>query len=384
MTEQPSTPLEKNLPILDQNAPGEWLPTPLERLTWDQLGARGRISIEQRRPLATGPAAMEDGESEAKRPKNSAESGKGGASWVRVPTPPSLPSNTQIWHYTDTHGFMGILKSRTLWATSLDFLNDRSEASYGLHLFQESLEDVKASKFIHPLQKDFLKIAMDYALRSTNRTRIFVSCCSTAKDSLAQWRSYSGGGGYSLAFNPSSRPQVLTKSDDLAIADAAIVESWRKVIYVEGDQKKLVNDTLNFLVGLTPNPDMPNINTELERRLDTAIQVLLTNSCYMKHPAFAEEKEARLIMSVNDAVDREDILYRPTAYGVAPYLAIALDSSDHRGTVPTKVKNPSSLPLLEVLLGPGEHEESRKSGATAFMKSLGYNVPVNVSAAPYR
>lgn len=38
----------------------------------------------------------------------------------------------ELFHYTDTHGLMGIINSRALWATDINFLNDSDEFHAGV------------------------------------------------------------------------------------------------------------------------------------------------------------------------------------------------------------------------------------------------------------
>ena len=46
-----------------------------------------------------------------------------------------------LFHYTDSKGFLGILESNTLWATSARYLNDSSEYTYGMKLIADALEE---------------------------------------------------------------------------------------------------------------------------------------------------------------------------------------------------------------------------------------------------
>ncbi|HLK69493.1 MAG TPA: hypothetical protein VKU19_38955 [Bryobacteraceae bacterium] len=55
---------------------------------------------------------------------------------TEIPTEP-LPEH--LYHYTNGEGLWGILRTRTIWATQFDFLNDRSEFTYAFEVVKERL-----------------------------------------------------------------------------------------------------------------------------------------------------------------------------------------------------------------------------------------------------
>jgi hypothetical protein len=46
-----------------------------------------------------------------------------------------------IYHYTTPHGFLGILESKSIWATHIRHLNDRSETGYSGALLDKTLSE---------------------------------------------------------------------------------------------------------------------------------------------------------------------------------------------------------------------------------------------------
>jgi hypothetical protein len=66
---------------------------------------------------------------------------------------PSGPLPRHLYHYTNAEGLYGILRTRTIWATEFDFLNDRSEFSYAFDILKERLAaqaGIKASAQLIP------------------------------------------------------------------------------------------------------------------------------------------------------------------------------------------------------------------------------------------
>ena len=65
-----------------------------------------------------------------------------------------------IFHYTSPEGILGILNSKSLFATDLNYLNDKSEGIYGLSLLQKELNSLLNGKdLLEPyILKSFPKI----------------------------------------------------------------------------------------------------------------------------------------------------------------------------------------------------------------------------------
>src|SRR6266571_5259447 len=57
----------------------------------------------------------------------------------------STAAPTQIYHFTDCDGLIGILKAKTLWASLATSLNDRSEMEYGRVLAREIVDGFTAT-----------------------------------------------------------------------------------------------------------------------------------------------------------------------------------------------------------------------------------------------
>src|SRR5207249_1162651 len=84
-----------------------------------------------------------------------------------------------------------------------------------------------------------------------------------------------------------------------------------------------------------------------------------------KHPAFAEEREWRLLI-----VDDQPIVqFRVGSLGLIPYVVFKLAANS----------------VVEVIVGPGSHADVRLQGVKRLLESVGLGeVPVRPSAAPYR
>ena len=103
----------------------------------------------------------------------------------------------RIYHYSSQRGLLGILDTRELWATKIQFMNDAEEFRHAVALARAVLKQ---------RQNDLGKIeAINCAIQHLpviETTDIFVACFSEAGDLLSQWRGYCPDGiGFSIGFD---------------------------------------------------------------------------------------------------------------------------------------------------------------------------------------
>jgi hypothetical protein len=108
--------------------------------------------------------------------------------WSKVhqPVPPRLS------HYTDASGLSGIVRSGSLWATHIYYLNDSQEFRYGSQVIHEYFTGELASRPDH--ERDSLRLLHDcyrsqVALWESIADPYIVCFCQTA-NLLSQWRAY--------------------------------------------------------------------------------------------------------------------------------------------------------------------------------------------------
>jgi len=105
-----------------------------------------------------------------------------------------------IYHYTDQNGLLGILKTKSIWATHVRYLNDLQEIKAGEDAFRQVMRELVAS---HPnVDNDESKI--EAVLDAMKSCDMYVASFSAANDgdSLSLWRAYSARGvGFSLGFH---------------------------------------------------------------------------------------------------------------------------------------------------------------------------------------
>lgn len=101
-----------------------------------------------------------------------------------------------LYHYTDAAGLLGIVESRSLWATDYRHLNDRKEYRIGAKLLKDELGK-------HRLAEKHRR-AFERLVAETQKT-CYVLSFSEMGDQLSQWRAHCpSGNGYALGFKRSN------------------------------------------------------------------------------------------------------------------------------------------------------------------------------------
>lgn len=221
--------------------------------------------------------------------------------------------NKHIYHYTDIHGFEGIIKNNCLWATKIDFLNDFKELKDGLGLLDNEINKrIDLYKTQRPKFKlasfylNYLQIVMDnYPVISDS---IYVISFSSNEDNLLLWNYYSNSNGYSIKFNYEDIYQAHKKDDkDIIVA---------KVIYDDKIKRKFINYEIDHYLKVIEEKLSSVSAIELKRILKLDISEMNNEQVYldilkavlpilqfiigimvsMKDPSFVQEEEVRIIL----------------------------------------------------------------------------------------
>lgn len=247
-----------------------------------------------------------------------------------------IPKNSPdvIYHYTSAAGLVGIIQSRSIWATDCLFLNDHKELTHAEDIYQslhtrwsnESPDEEFSSRI-----SEIMKIVQSWRSASTLTTSF-----SEEGDVLSQWRAYCPPeGGYSIGF-AGDFWKTLGTSFSLALY---------KCIYDSDDQTKTI---LNIIdpVGNQKWGVSPSTFELLYRGLRAVL----------KHPSFREEKEWRIV-SLDPTSIISGLKYRTIKNCIVPYYNLKF-----RG---------ESLPINEIVIGPTLNPEASEYGLRQFLLSAG-------------
>jgi hypothetical protein len=202
-------------------------------------------------------------------------------------------TNGRLVHYTSAEAAMNIIKTKRVWMRSPSTMNDISETHHGLKClsaawgaepgerFRAALEGVYpgiVAAVVEAFGKNFDAVASD----------TFVACLSEhssdedAHGRLSMWRAYSGANGVAIVlknsplFRNPPKPQSVGSPVSYLGAEAF------------ADELSLLADGLNKSKSL-----LQRLGFEAVR--NSAFSVLVFGALCVKHPAFREEREWRII-----------------------------------------------------------------------------------------
>ncbi len=206
----------------------------------------------------------------------------------------------RLHHYTNGIGLHGILTSRSIWASDVHFLNDRSELVYGHRLVRECLLR-QSGPLVAELvqgQPSTEKEAQIYA----------ISFCEHG-DLLSQWRGYARvRDGYSMAFSFSG---LLNSCKDVFLT---------KVLYQPKDQEVTVLDLVRSLADLFARIDLPQNQTALLKQ--SAVEAVWALPFRLKDSSFEGEQEWRLVAGLASGYQER---FRVVDGSFVPYVEVPFD-----------------------------------------------------------
>jgi DUF2971 family protein len=285
-----------------------------------------------------------------------------------------------LYHYCSNVAFLAIIESREIRASDLSLSNDTLEGRWVREIFSEYCSEKKVS----PLDKLALLDQLDGLISFFGGTGF---CMSEEPDLLSQWRGYADdGAGVSIGFSKEYFETLQALKRD---RNDEFNASLTKVEYDVAEQKKLMAehaDEIFKLVskGAIRKPTLLTPETEEERkeREANAHSLILRFTFFFfylyafKNPAFAEEREWRILSYVIDNKgDKGDhgldnMMFRGLRDRIVPYRSIPLEPLDRPA-------------IMEIVLGPKNLTPERVVAAS--LKKYGWpDVQVRRSKASYR
>ena len=257
----------------------------------------------------------------------------------------SLRPPPVLYHYCPPPSLISILQSRRLWAGDARQMNDAQELLYARKV---------AARVAARLLKDWppitgkigaalLEAVADESYRYWEWDRYFIVCFTENGDQLSQWRAYANDGlGYAIGFRSDAhwstgftRPVLL-----------------ERVIYDESEQDALIEPLLREAV------EAADIDGG-DRLLNGLWEIL----AIIKNPAFAEEKEWRLIVQDwRGDGSGPPFRFMPSRFGVSAKIEIGCIASGDRlsasDSIEADLSHAINLPLVQVVSGPRVSDET--------------------------
>lgn len=203
----------------------------------------------------------------------------------RIPAENDPTVNKVLYHYCSTDSFLSIIANKNIRLSDCNTMNDYSEMHWAYDRFVEAVN--KEYDRLDPIFIDALdKIVSESQLRMLQ----LVGAFSTDGDVLSQWRAYADDGrGVSIGFDADKIGRLSVRSVVVEYDHSAQINHYRALLRAAYDVYRDLNEKerRNFL-------------------FQTGANVGVDLACF-KNPAFAEEKEVRIIRAAVVSFDKHGI-----------------------------------------------------------------------------
>lgn len=233
----------------------------------------------------------------------------------------------------------------------------------------------------------------------------FGFCFSSEKDLLSQWRGYADDArGVAIGFSKAWLEKLIEKPNKsvrelLQLKEMKYdpSELYRDVCQLYDDYKCAMSNGVHLEVKryswIRPRTDDKEVQRQASITANLDFHTLMLISAFqfvLKSSAFHEEKEWRLLRLVDIKQDESNrgtdskVMYAPKGDHMVAYVEYPLDDIevDLIGDLNFRDSSMKLKPIKEVILGP--KHRTPKHMVAQFLKSHGFNVHVEESAASYR
>jgi len=275
-----------------------------------------------------------------------------------------------LYHYTSATGLDGILSQRVLRATDTGFLNDWKEVVYVAEPLIPRLSELVGEAVEYdaehdPLQKTRTRMAESARDAIKRFTRLdddmpepnpgqyvdgatYVACLTENHDQLGQWRGY-GQTGYSIGFTKGGLEKVSA--------------NLQKIAYGDAQRDSICDEILEYLQ-TRPSRGHPGTHGYYD-----AVNFCMPRLATVKHDAFKQEEEWRLIVSKYGVGTPAEVRVRPSPR-LTPYIELAFETSC----------------VAEIVIGPGGDSNSERA-VRAALRSHNFDpnsIQITHSTAPFK
>ena len=228
-----------------------------------------------------------------------------------------IPQGT-LYHYTTFSGLLGIVRSRTLWASDIRYMNDSAELRHTADLIAaEARERIDSGH----ANSGLLSLFVDWVThRITNGRMLFGASFRSHGNLLSQWRGYSTPGkGVSLGFSPEHILRCARHQQFMI--GQCIYEPARQQALI----RQMVDAVEQLAAGLGCEGYPAGERSTLYRAAFSTMETdLLRIAAILKHPSFHEEKEWRIVSPVFANIAESPILFREGHAMLVPYIEFGL------------------------------------------------------------
>jgi len=275
----------------------------------------------------------------------------------------TLPRET-LYHYTSLSGLLGIIDAREMRASDIRYMNDSAELRHTLDLLNRQVTRRILNGVDHP---EVLNAFLDWlSRRIVSGPMLFGGSFRANGNLLSQWRGYSvHGKGVSLGFDPTD---IVRRAEEQNF-------SVGRCIYDPRAQAELIEGVIDGVEGLAhragQHRPQPSDAQELFQNIE---EDLLRIAAILKHPAFEEEQEWRIISPMINNARHAAVCFREGSSMLVPYYRFRLAPEDGR------------VRLNHVYIGPSSNAELSMHSIRLYLDQQG-SAPrdgISYCQIPYR
>jgi Protein of unknown function (DUF2971) len=268
-----------------------------------------------------------------------------------------------LHHYTTADGLLGIVRSKAIFGTHYQFLNDSLELVWGTEVVARHIREYIANA------EDHVKEALQQfeGAKIEEHWDVYVTCFCTEDNLLSQWRAYGRSGGYALAF----------RQLDLIGLCQARERCLRKVIYEHSEHDRWIRLALDWFVQQAKAIILIKDPFAAESARQEIVNVMWRAICEMcisfKLDVFKEESEWRAIEFL-PRNETNGVNFRSKAGILVPYRSFPIEQRQDEKILRA---------LDHVTCGPTLSREDVKWSVILLLRSQGFSdVWVNNSMIP--
>jgi len=267
-----------------------------------------------------------------------------------------------LYHYTTKEAFASILKTKSLWATNCQYLNDKTETTHIIPILEKIANEQNLTKEIYTRATIS---NLSWSLER-ERKRIYVICFSKDKYSSVMWKHKDETNDLNIEFDTASIDKKLSRSG-LKIIDVPETVYASNIIlnninYISPDLEdyiRMLNDRFNN--ERLRNEKIIDGNTE---NITNIFFLSLQWSAFTKERDYIGENEIRAAFILMEHNYKMAEKYRSGDKGKIPYLDISFEVN-------------GKLPIKSIIINPDKSEI--KNSVEEILKSYNYDIPVIIA-----
>jgi hypothetical protein len=298
------------------------------------------------------------------------------------------PGLDTLCHYTNASGLEGILKTGTLWATNVAYLNDPEEFRFAYRTFERMV-----SRGEHALDPTLVRSFLE-GLRTWGHDheliQTFVISFSARRDDLSQFRAYSDNGrGYIIEFEPCDLVEALNShlrhgsGEYFTLRCVRYGEEGLSQFHVQAIEK------LKGSIGRLPHPVGSSEHLSAVRAFGMDFHNYLREAgVVFKQGGYVDEEEYRAVLDVAGLMDlpldvEEKMAVRFRGAMPVPYIPFQfLPLPERKGYF---IERENKGVIKRVVVGPSVDFDLARTGLFYLLRQHGLvDVDIKASQCSYR